>query len=62
MRIVDDLIENVWDNQDAVVGHAVDVTLPVSKQFAGHLADMDVFKARISSHRSSRQADPDSFP
>ncbi|KAL9714733.1 hypothetical protein Ac2012v2_001392 [Leucoagaricus gongylophorus] len=28
LRIVDDLIENVWDNQDAVVGHAVDVTLP----------------------------------
>ena len=59
---MDDLIENVWDNQDAVVGHAVDVTLPVSKQFTGHLADMDVFKARIASHRSSRQADPDSFP
>jgi len=42
VRIVDDLIENVWENQDAVVGHGVDITLPVSTESIGLLTDMNV--------------------
>ncbi|KAL9709164.1 hypothetical protein Ac2012v2_007518 [Leucoagaricus gongylophorus] len=30
LRIVDDLIENAWNNQDAVVGHGVDITLQLA--------------------------------
>jgi hypothetical protein len=30
LRIVDDLVENIWNNEDAIVGHGVDITLPVS--------------------------------
>lgn len=31
LRIVDDLVENVWNDTDAVVDHGVDITLPVSQ-------------------------------
>lgn len=62
MRIVDDLIENVWENQDAVVGHGVDITLPVITESIGLLTNMNVFQARTSRHWGRRQADSDYFP
>jgi len=62
VRIVDDLIENVWENEDAVVSHGVDITLPVSTESIGLLTNMNVFQARTSRHRGRRQADPDHFP
>jgi len=30
LHVVDDLIENIWGNTDATVGHGVDVTLPLA--------------------------------
>lgn len=62
VRIVDDLIENVWENQDAVVGHGVDITLPVITESIGLLTNMNVFQARTSRHWGRRQADSDYFP
>lgn len=62
MRIVDDLIENAWDNKDAVVGHGVDITLPVSTSSTSLLTDMNVPQARTSRHRGRRQADSDYLP
>lgn len=30
LHVVDDLVENIWENSDATVDHGVNITLPVS--------------------------------
>jgi len=54
---VDDLMENVWGNQDAIIGHGVDIALPVRNYLViSHLSyDWHGHSARIACHRGSRQ-------
>lgn len=55
-------MENVWNNQDAVVGHGKDITLQVSHfNSLGVLTDMVDPQARIVRDRGRRRVYSDRF-